>query len=272
MKTILMLAANPKNTAKLRLDEEVREIDNILQRTGRRNDFNLEQKWAIRPRDVQTAMLDFNPSIVHFSGHGMEEEGLALEDNKGQVRFVDTEALAGLFKLFSNQVECVILNACYSEVQAEAIAQYINYVIGMNQPIGDRAAIEFAVGFYNALGGGRSCKEAYEFGCNAIQMASISGYNIPVLKENPNLADASSDLVAEDKDSVDTKHHHIEARLEELHEEYESQSNLVRALKKSLRIDDLSPMQRVRLQKQIESAEAQREEIVHQIEELKNRI
>jgi hypothetical protein len=36
-----------------------------------------------------------------------------------------------------------------SQVQAEAIAQYIPYVIGMNQAIGDKAAIEFAVGFYH---------------------------------------------------------------------------------------------------------------------------
>ncbi|MCV3215458.1 hypothetical protein OGM63_18390 [Plectonema radiosum NIES-515] len=32
-----------------------------------------------------------------------------------------------------------------------AIAQHIDYVIGMNQAIGDRAALEFSVGFYDAL-------------------------------------------------------------------------------------------------------------------------
>jgi hypothetical protein len=67
----------------------------------------------------------------------------------GQAKFVDAEALAGLFKLFADRVQCVILNACYSEVQAEAIARYIPYVIGMSEAIGDRAAIEFSVGFYD---------------------------------------------------------------------------------------------------------------------------
>ena len=58
---------------------------------------------------------------------------------------VSTEALAGLFALFASSVECVVLNACYSAVQAEAIAEHIPHVIGMSQAISDQAAMEFAV-------------------------------------------------------------------------------------------------------------------------------
>ncbi len=82
-KSILFLAANPKGTSPLRLDEEVREIDNGLQRAKRRDQFKLEQKWAVRSRDVRRAMLDINPQIVHFSGHGAEQEGLVFEDRTG---------------------------------------------------------------------------------------------------------------------------------------------------------------------------------------------
>ncbi|HBB35498.1 MAG TPA: hypothetical protein DDZ80_17020 [Cyanobacteria bacterium UBA8803] len=126
MKTLLILAANPRDTTPLRLDEEVREIDGVLRRAQRRDDFEIKQQWAVRSRDVQAAMLDFNPHIVHFSGHGEGVQGLAFEDGKGKVHLVNADALAGLFKLFAKQVECLILNACYSEVQAEAIAQHIN--------------------------------------------------------------------------------------------------------------------------------------------------
>jgi hypothetical protein len=44
-----------------------------------------------------------------------------------------------------------VLNACYSEIQANAIVQHIDYVIGMSQAIGDTAAIKFAMGFYDAF-------------------------------------------------------------------------------------------------------------------------
>ena len=155
VKKLLILAANPKGTSPLRLDEEVREIEAGLQRAQKRDQFILEQKWAVRPRDIQRAMLDINPQIVHFSGHGAGDEGLVFEDDTGQAKLVDGEALAGLFELFAEQVECVVLNGCYSQVQAKVIAQHIPYVIGMSQAIGDRAAIGFAVGFYDALGAGR---------------------------------------------------------------------------------------------------------------------
>jgi hypothetical protein len=59
----------------------------------------------------------------------------------------------------------------------------IPFVIGMNQAIGDRAAIAFSVGFYRALGAGRSVKDAYEFACVEIQLEGIPGYLTPILLE-----------------------------------------------------------------------------------------
>jgi len=183
VRKILILAANPKDTVQLRLDQEVRDIAEGLRRSQRRDQFTLEQQWAVRPRDIQRAMLDINPQIIHFSGHGLGEEGLVFEDEVGKSKLVNGEALAGLFKLFANQVECVVLNGCYSDVQAEAIARHIPYVVGMTQAIGDRAALEFAVGFYDALGAGRDVEFAYEMGCSAIRLAGIAEALTPVLKK-----------------------------------------------------------------------------------------
>ncbi|MFL9458623.1 MULTISPECIES: hypothetical protein [Nostocales] len=64
-----------------------------------------------------------------------------------------------------------------------AIAQHIPYVIGMNEEIGDKASIEFAVGFYAALGAGESIEFAYEFGCNAVELAGFPEHLTPVLKK-----------------------------------------------------------------------------------------
>ncbi|MCC5668906.1 CHAT domain-containing protein [Nostoc sp. CHAB 5784] len=188
LKSILLLAANPKGTVSLRLQEEEREIKERLRLAGY-GKVPINSTGATRTRDIQQAMLDFKPQIVHFTGHGTGKDGLAFEDGMGQLKLVDSEALANLFKLFSKRVECVVLNACYSQFQAEAIAQHIDYVIGMSQEIGDRAAIEFAVGFYTALGAGETIEFAYELGCNAIQLEGIPEHLTPVLcvKKNINL-------------------------------------------------------------------------------------
>ena len=76
---ILVLASNPKGTSPLRLDEEVREIDDGIKRGQFSSSYTLHQKWAVRPRDMRRALLDVNPDIVHFCGHGADEEGLLLE-------------------------------------------------------------------------------------------------------------------------------------------------------------------------------------------------
>ena len=180
LKSILLLAANPRGTVSLRLQEEEREIKERLRLAGY-GKVPISSTGATRPRDIQQAMLDFRPQVVHFTGHGTGQDGLAFEDVTGQLKLIDSDALANLFRLFSERVECVVLNACYSDFQAEAIAQHISYVIGMSQAIGDRAAIEFSVGFYTALGAGESIEFAYNLGCNAIQLEGIPEDLTPVL-------------------------------------------------------------------------------------------
>ncbi|KYC37027.1 hypothetical protein WA1_46130 [Scytonema hofmannii PCC 7110] len=192
IKKILILSANPKNTSKLRLDEEVREIQAGLERAKAREQFEIITRWAVRIEDLYRALLDYQPQIVHFSGHGVGSDGLALENNSGELQLVSTQSLAGLFELFKETIECVFLNACYSETQAEAIHQHINYVVGMSQTINDRAAIDFAKGFYDALGAGKSYEFAYKFGCHAIALQGISELEAPVLKSRESAVSVNS--------------------------------------------------------------------------------
>src|SRR6516164_1129321 len=70
MRTIVILAANPKSTERLRLDEEVKKIEQGLERSKRRDQFKLVVKWAVTDDDLRRALLDHQPEIVHFSGHG----------------------------------------------------------------------------------------------------------------------------------------------------------------------------------------------------------
>jgi len=66
--SILFLAADPTDLTRLRLGEELREIQEKLQLAKLRDRFELHQRMSIRPVDVSQAMLDVRPKIVHFSG------------------------------------------------------------------------------------------------------------------------------------------------------------------------------------------------------------
>lgn len=188
IKKVLILTVNPLQTARVRLDKEVEEIRTTLQMSPNRDRFAIESHGAVRPQDLQTYLHNLNPQILHFSGHGGGDLGLAFEDEDGNLKAVSTEALADLFKLFANQIQCVVLNACYAVVQAEAIAQHIPYVIGMNQAIGDKAARKFAEGFYKAIWVDRSIEDAFDSGVNAIKVDGIPEELTPVLiKRKPSI-------------------------------------------------------------------------------------
>ena len=183
-KKILVLASNPQNSTRQRLDEEVRDITEGLKRARARDEFEITQRWAVRPRDFQRAMLDESPQIVHFAGNtAANKAGLYFEDVQGNPQPVADSALANLFKLFAtkNKIDCVVLNGCYSETQAVAIAQHIPYVVGIGQSVSDRAAIEFSVGFYDALGNGETLDFAFELGKAAMAMAGTGDEEPPIL-------------------------------------------------------------------------------------------
>ncbi|WP_209271513.1 effector-associated domain EAD1-containing protein [Nostoc sp. ATCC 53789] len=182
---ILILTAIPHE---LRLDREIREIEEAIRRATNRDLFEIRIRTAVRPQDIRRVIAEEQPQIVHFCGHGLEDGSLLLEDDGGNSKPVAPKGLASLFKLHADYVKCVLLNACYSEKPAVAISQYINYAIGMNQPIEDKAAIAFAQGFYDGLGyknlGNQDVfQRAFDEGMVAIEMENIAQGSIPVLKK-----------------------------------------------------------------------------------------
>lgn len=270
VKKILILAANPKRTSRLRLDEEVREIADGLKRAQKRDQFILEQRWAVRPRDIQRAMLDISPQLVHFSGHGTGDEGLMFEDETGAAQLVDGEALAGLFALFT-QVECVVLNGCYSKFQADAIAEHIPYVIGMNQAIGDKAAIEFAVGFYDGLGAGYSVEFAYNLGCNAIRLAGITEYLTPVLNKSPKLSASAQDILPQSNKLSSWQRRHLEQERYNLEQQSDLLTEKLRRLTNALIIETDEAVC-FKLEKQIEQMQLKYDLLGKQLDMIDNKL
>jgi hypothetical protein len=108
VKKILILTANLKDTDRLRLDEEVREITAALERSRYRDDFEILVRWAARPDDLRRSLLDHELDIVHFSGHGSGVDGIALESNAGKSQLVSSAALAKLFEVFKDKIRCLV--------------------------------------------------------------------------------------------------------------------------------------------------------------------
>jgi hypothetical protein len=206
-KKILVLVSNPKGTDSLNLLPEIEALQEALRRSQHRERFAMEWQVVTHQRNLRRYILDVKPQILHFCGHGTEQ-GLVLADATGRAEVFSNEALTELLRIFSDRIECIVLNACSSASLADDLSQHLNYVVGMNQPVLDAAAISFAEGFYDALGAGESYERAFEVGKFAVfgkasslaedrrdievldehgrpTTAQNQEHMIPVLKRNP---------------------------------------------------------------------------------------
>jgi hypothetical protein len=162
-----------------------------MERAPVQHAFRVVAEAAVTDDDLRRALLKHKPEIVHFSGHGAGRGGLVFEE-AGEPLFISGDALAGLLVLCSNHEKCVVLNACYSEVQARSIIAVVDYVIGMSRAIGDIAAIKFSTCFYDAVAAGRSFTDAFQFGCNAISLRGIPESLTPTLLTRSGVQSAES--------------------------------------------------------------------------------
>ena len=221
--TILFLAANPSGTDRLALDEEARAIQVEPERSGFRDRFELVTRWAVRPLDLLRELRKLKPTVVHFSGHGASnaagehrpgpvtrrdlgesghndgtsKHGLFFEGPDGHAQLVSTEALEETFGAAGASVNLVILSACYSEAQAQALLPHVGCVVGMSGSIRDDAARSFAIGFYGGLGERESVAAAYKQGCAAIRLEGLHDVARPRLAVHADV-DASKLVLAAD--------------------------------------------------------------------------
>lgn len=176
---ILFLSSSPKDEERIRVDIELRRLEEELEAAKFRDNIVLSKKVAVKPETISKAMLDFTPNIVHFSGHG-SVDGIAIEDEGGKSILFPSEGLQRLFSLFRDSLNCVVLNACYSENQAITISKEGIYVIGMKNAISDKGAIKFSVGFYQAIGYQKGIEFAFDMGMVLISQF-VDDANIPTL-------------------------------------------------------------------------------------------
>lgn len=178
---ILFLASSPTDAGRIRVDKELREVDERISLGTHRDQFDLIPHFAVRPRDLRRGLLKHRPHILHFSGHGSTTSGIVLEDDNGKTRVVTAADLAELLGILKDNLRVVVLNSCYSAVQASGITQAIDCVIGMNDKVGDASAIIFSATFYESLAFGRSVEEAFRLGVSDLKTEGTGSGDIPTM-------------------------------------------------------------------------------------------
>jgi len=180
--SILFLAADPAGTNPCTLDRQAHDIQAELERSGWRDSVQLVTQWAPESLDLLRALRK-KPTVVHFAGTGKEAtdrrwgqallgdraNGLFLRGRDGRPRLVAPTALDQTFGAAGKSVKVVVMSACYSELQAEALLRHVDCVVGMPASLPD-AAKAYAIGFYGALGEREPVATAHDQGCAAVAL------------------------------------------------------------------------------------------------------
>lgn len=165
---VLAMIVSPTDLEPLQTDRERERVERAL---GPLEDAGLaELTWLEGEtwRDLQRAMRAGTWHVFHFIGHGgfdtsAEEGVLALADEKGRAqRLLATEV--GRLLADHHSLRLVLLNSCegartgrddiFSSTAAVLVRRGLPAVLAMQHEITDRAAIEFARAFYEALAEG----------------------------------------------------------------------------------------------------------------------
>ncbi|MEA5582911.1 alpha/beta hydrolase [Nodularia harveyana UHCC-0300] len=176
---ILVLAANPIGTDRLQLEEEANLIRLRSQEGEFGKNYIVKVERAVQVEELSKYLLQYQPLILHFSGHGSPSGEIILNNSQGQAQSVSPETLAELLAVLQGRIECVVFNACFSLEKADALADKVSCVVGMSKEIGDRSAVTFAAGFYRGLGFGRGYYSAFELGRNEIKLLNLPDSAVP---------------------------------------------------------------------------------------------
>lgn len=170
---LLFLAAN-SGTRPMELEKEWVRIETDLRMAKVRDRVVGKPVWEASMDRLMQALLDESPTILHFSGHG-RTQGIVLQGDSGGAQVVSGAALGRMLKLFKDTLQCVVLNACWSDSQAEAIREHVPYVVGMRERILDDDALAFTSGFYKAIAAGKPVPFAFEMAAANVQAQGNGG-------------------------------------------------------------------------------------------------
>jgi tetratricopeptide (TPR) repeat protein len=174
---ICVLAANPSETERINLEQELGQIRDAVERGAMRDRLKILPVPRCRVSELQHILDSERPDIVHFSGHGTESHGeIVLYDDHDLSVPVQIDALAHML----HETTGVVLNSCSSEHQAKLVAKKGPWAIGMAGRLPNPDACSFSHAFYGRLADGRTVAEAFEGAKDRLSAEHRSSASLPV--------------------------------------------------------------------------------------------
>ena len=182
----------------LRVGREQKRIRAAVQSALHRDQIELDVRPAASTADLLDGISRFRPHVVHFSGHS--DDALIVFESEIDAHHegvvVTGKAFAAAIAATDTPPHLVLLNSCNSASQIEnLVSGPVPFAIGMAAEIDDGDAINYAAQFYAAIANGQSIWSAHMSGRAALELAGLSGVDLPTLASAPNVDPVNTVLV-----------------------------------------------------------------------------
>ena len=195
---VLLVTSTPDDQDFIDANTELDLISEIFRDGNNRKKFEIDIKHNIMKGSFQYKLDDFNPHIVHFSGHGTKKGKLVFQDGEE----IDPVVLKNIFNNVKS-IELIFLSACYSIKQVDELKKISNIknIIGMNDKIAPYIANVFATHFYKNYTKRENVHIAFTNAMNNFKQIYKSILDPETLK--PHDPDTLIQLIKTDKKHVD---------------------------------------------------------------------
>lgn len=176
--TALMVSSNGVDKPRLRVDMEFRMIEQRVRETPFGHRFDFVWRMAARFDDLQRALVEHRPQMLHFAGTGEHDGSLRFETDAGASVNIPRSRVLRLLRAVGEDLRLVVLSAEYSTGLAGDLPPGIDAAIGIDEPVPDHSCIAFSVAFYEALGYGRPLKNAFAVALSAVDPGDQESFRL----------------------------------------------------------------------------------------------
>ncbi|MGH3788248.1 MAG: hypothetical protein ACRDRG_17260 [Pseudonocardiaceae bacterium] len=186
----------------LRVGREQKRIRAAVESALLRDRIDLDVRPAATTSDLLDGITKFRPHIVHFSGHS-NDDLIVFEDELDEHHhgvIVTAQAFANAVAATDDPPLLVLLNSCNSASQIDRLVEEVApFAIGMADEIDDGDAITYAAQFYAAVANGQSIRSAHLSAQAALELAGLSGQELPTLAHADDVDPSTTVLVKADE-------------------------------------------------------------------------
>lgn len=191
---ILYATASPDGD--LRVSQEIRRVKIAVATALHRDSIDIEHAPDVTPSDLLDHLTRFQPHVIHFSGHA-NGDVLVFDDGtlEGGERVIPISLFMDAVSAPDQKPSLVVLNACESAENLEALLGGVPLAIGMAASVGDADAIVFATRFYRAVADGQTVESALTISRVEMQMNGLPDHDLPTIVAAPGVDPSDVRLV-----------------------------------------------------------------------------